>query len=140
RVGDDAFSVLDHVIHARPRLLHLRMPVFRQMPRGARFLRAERRTDIVNLLMARTRASAYSCHDWVRWAFRPKYSSSNSVEPPSLPEGVIIGGWTSQNPWSRKYSWTAPNAVCRIRKIVVIRWERTHRWRTSSRNSSLRSS
>src|SRR5436309_8707384 len=36
RVGDDAFSVLDHVIHARPRLLHLRMPVFRQMPRGAR--------------------------------------------------------------------------------------------------------
>src|SRR3972149_4534577 len=27
----------------------------------------------------------------------------------SLPAGVIIGGETSQNPWSRKYSWTAPS-------------------------------
>ena len=48
RMGDDAFRVLNHLIHARPRLLHFRVPVLREMPGRAGFLRTERRADVVD--------------------------------------------------------------------------------------------
>src|SRR5947208_10218363 len=50
RVREHALRVLDHVVHAGPGLLHLRMPVLRQVARRAGLLRAERRAEVVDLL------------------------------------------------------------------------------------------
>src|SRR6266702_6816529 len=50
RMRDHALRVFDDLVHPRPRLLHLRMPVLREMAGRPGFLRAERRSDVVDPL------------------------------------------------------------------------------------------
>ena len=46
---------------------------------------------VYNLSRAGIAASAYNCQDWVRYAFFPKYGTSNNVDPPSTAPATKFG-------------------------------------------------
>src|SRR3989338_3065919 len=121
-------------------LIHACSPSICQYSARCRSVRdfSARKDGVIEYTRSRLKhiASRYIWADWLRYATWSKYLKLKSVEPPSQAFVVIMGGVTSKNLFLENHSRAADSATDFIFNIVFCCWERSHKWRLSSKNST----